>query len=430
MTGDGFRQDFGSKGVFGFQLGALQQVGAWVVGLEGGYSRVKLHATSNDPFDIAGAAQQLTYETRLNWFATITPRLGYAFGSWQVYGKGGLAAARSQASFMSTGGGVVTFQEYGIHVGWTAGAGIEYALTPNWILGVEYNHYDFGSETFGGVMRRNGRPDEGGQYALSLRADSVTARLSYLWALDGTIPARASYGSAGATKTIPILDRGWAGLYVGAHGGYGWANAENAHPNGTGFVGLFSPDPTMAAAFDQSLDGWMAGGHVGMNYQAGQWVLGVEAAATGTRLKGKSTGVLASLGADAAATYETKLDWLATLTPRVGWDAGNWMPYVKGGLAMGRIESSLNTSKSFGPLHPGPQTFNEANHHLGWTAGAGIEYRLSPNWIAGLEYNYVDLDAERYGGLAANGKGKPIQQGEYDVGLTMHALLARLSFRP
>lgn len=30
-------------------------------------------------------------------------------------------------------------------VGWAAGGGVNYAVTPNWILGVDYLHYDLGS---------------------------------------------------------------------------------------------------------------------------------------------------------------------------------------------------------------------------------------------------------------------------------------------
>ena len=425
QTGDAFRQNFGSKDIIGFHLGANQQIGSWVIGLEGAYSRTQLHASSADPFSKAGG-NQLTYETELDWIASITPRLGYAFNNWLIYGKGGFAAGRVSALLTSTSPGTtITFEEHGIHVGWTVGVGIEVALTPKWILGVEYNHYDLGSESFGGYMRRNGFRDEGGQYNLALTADSVTARLSYLWAPDGSTHATAAYASA---KTSATRDRGWAGFYVGAHGGYGWANAENAHPDETGFF-FFAPEPRQAATFDQSLDGWMAGGHFGLNYQARQWVLGFEGAVTWTGLKGSSTGVFAALGADPAAIYETKLDWLATLTPRLGWDFGQWLPYLKGGLALGQVTSKLSLQKG-NMLHPAPQTFQETNNHLGWTAGAGVEYRMSQSWIAGLEYNYVDLGSERYGGHTANGNGQPSGAGEYDVELTSHSVLLRLSYRP
>lgn len=422
-AGGSFRQDFGSGGVFGFHVGANRQFGSWVVGLEGAYAHTRFHASSADPMDIGGMPPP-TYEAGLDWIASVTPRLGYALGDWLVYGKGGLAAGRVDSLLTSPGNGIadtITYQEQGIHVGWTVGAGAEWALTPNWILGVEYNHYDLGSEQFGGVMRRNGNPDEAGQHTLALRADTVTARVSYLWS-----PDRMPPNAAPATYDPP---RGWAGFYIGVHGGYGWASADNRHSGATAFF-PFAPDPPQAASFDQSLGGALAGGHVGLNYQAGQWVFGLEGALTWSGLKGSSNGVFAALGADPAASYETKLDWLATLTPRIGWDFGHWLPYVKAGLAMGQVASSMSTPTTFGMFSPGPHSFSETNDHLGWTAGAGVEVRLPHGWIAGLEYNYVDLGSEHFGGLASNGLGLPNERGEYDVALTMQSVLARLSYRP
>ena len=33
-------------------------------------------------------------------------------------------------------------------VGWTAGAGAEYALSPSWSLKAEYQHFDFGKMSY------------------------------------------------------------------------------------------------------------------------------------------------------------------------------------------------------------------------------------------------------------------------------------------
>lgn len=42
----------------------------------------------------------------------------------------------------------------------------------------------------------------------------------------------------------------------------------------------------------------------------------------------------------------------------------------------------------------------ESSNHLGWTAGAGVEYGLASGWTLGLEYNHYDLGTASYGGLA------------------------------
>ena len=35
--------------------------------------------------------------------------------------------------------------------------------------------------------------------------------------------------------------------------------------------------------------------------------------------------------------------------------------------------------------------------HVGWTAGAGLEYALTGDWTAKVEYNYIDLGGKTYG---------------------------------
>jgi outer membrane immunogenic protein len=55
------------------------------------------------------------------------------------------------------------------------------------------------------------------------------------------------------------------------------------------------------------------------------------------------------------------------------------LPYVTGGFAAGDIGASV----------PGMGTASTAN--AGWTAGGGVEYGLSRNWSAKMEYLHVNL---------------------------------------
>ena len=71
------------------------------------------------------------------------------------------------------------FQEKTEHVGWTAGAGIEHAFTPNWIFGLEYNYVDLGQEKYGGHQLQNGVNAGGPEYFVDLKFSTVLARLSY-----------------------------------------------------------------------------------------------------------------------------------------------------------------------------------------------------------------------------------------------------------
>ena len=118
----------------------------------------------------------------MDLLTTITPRLGYTFGQWLVYGKAGLAAGRVESVLTVNvdPGPPFVLRERGWQVGWTAGLGVDYAITKNLMLGVEYNYYDLGSERYGGLAGISGGPPLlAVDYTVDVRFSSVLARLSY-----------------------------------------------------------------------------------------------------------------------------------------------------------------------------------------------------------------------------------------------------------
>ena len=75
------------------------------------------------------------------WFGTVRGRLGYAFGNVLVYGTLGLAfGGRGELGGAS---------EPRTHSGWTAGAGMEVALTNAWSARVEYLYVDLSDRPYG-----------------------------------------------------------------------------------------------------------------------------------------------------------------------------------------------------------------------------------------------------------------------------------------
>ncbi|WP_164125709.1 outer membrane protein, partial [Stenotrophomonas maltophilia] len=68
--------------------------------------------------------------------------------------------------------------------------------------------------------------------------------------------------------------------------------------------------------------------------------------------------------------------------------------YATGGLAYGETKIGLNlTDITSGCIANATICLNSASSsvRLGWTAGAGIEAMLTPNWSFKLEYLYIDL---------------------------------------
>jgi outer membrane immunogenic protein len=81
-----------------------------------------------------------------NWLASARGRLGVAFDRVLVYGTGGWQWG--DADITQTAGGAnstldITFD------GWTAGGGVEYAVTDHFIAGFEYRFTDLDRESVG-----------------------------------------------------------------------------------------------------------------------------------------------------------------------------------------------------------------------------------------------------------------------------------------
>lgn len=78
--------------------------------------------------------------TDVDWYATARARLGYAFDNLLVYGTGGLAIGRVKSQIVDD----LAFYVSDTNIGWSAGAGVEYALNQNWSVKAEYLHVDLG----------------------------------------------------------------------------------------------------------------------------------------------------------------------------------------------------------------------------------------------------------------------------------------------
>jgi len=86
------------------------------------------------------------YRTRMNWQGSTRARLGVAIDRVHVYATGGLAYAGLNHSAFDFGT-ATRIGSTGTRLGWTVGAGVEYAFTPNLVTSLEYRYTDFGSRT-------------------------------------------------------------------------------------------------------------------------------------------------------------------------------------------------------------------------------------------------------------------------------------------
>jgi outer membrane immunogenic protein len=141
-------------GTAGFNV----QFGQFVAGIEGDISYTDVsestrylnpNAFGAGPFP-AGSTQSV-FRTEMDYFATVRGRLGLAFDRALIYVTGGAAFAdvTNTADFGAPVTGAQQFfgRNSDTLVGYTIGAGAEYAFTNNLSLKAEYLYYDLGRVT-------------------------------------------------------------------------------------------------------------------------------------------------------------------------------------------------------------------------------------------------------------------------------------------
>jgi outer membrane immunogenic protein len=131
--------DFNVNGpLVGGTIGYNLQTGAWVWGLEADadYSWIK---GSTSAVACPGC------ETRNQWLATGRGRIGYAWDRFLPYITGGAAYGDIK---MSGGGNSDSKSK----LGWTAGAGVEYAFMGAWSAKLEYLYVDLGKASCGATV--------------------------------------------------------------------------------------------------------------------------------------------------------------------------------------------------------------------------------------------------------------------------------------
>lgn len=122
----------------GGTLGYNLQTGVWVWGIEGDIDLSTIKGSSTGTGVCATGAG---CETRNRWLATTRGRIGYSFDRFLPYITGGAAFGDIKMAIPSGAAETKT------KVGWTLGAGLEYAFLGAWSAKLEYLYVDLGSAT-------------------------------------------------------------------------------------------------------------------------------------------------------------------------------------------------------------------------------------------------------------------------------------------
>ena len=164
----------------------------------------------------------------------------------------------------------------------------------------------------------------------------------------------------------------WTGFYAGIAGGYGWGRATQT-------------DSTPFSSGSYKTSGGLIGGTLGYNWQAGPAVFGLETDLSWASISGSTVGTDPASGNCGAKHCESKIEAFGTLRGRLGYAWQNVMPYITGGLAYADLHGAEGNG---GP----PGAFGSGSSWVaGWTAGAGLEAKFTPNWSGKIEYLYADF---------------------------------------
>ena len=128
-----------SGGVIGGQIGYRWQASQWVFGLEGQGDWADL---SNTRVSVLNPA--LSTRTKTSGIGLFTGQIGYAWNASLLYLKGGAAVADNRFSVLDNITGTELAASSATRWGGALGVGFEYGFTPNWSVGLEYDHLFMG----------------------------------------------------------------------------------------------------------------------------------------------------------------------------------------------------------------------------------------------------------------------------------------------
>ena len=92
--------------------------------------------------DETGYFAPVDTEYDVDWTGSIRGRLGFDGGAFLPYVTAGVAFANATAT------DVALVEDTQTHIGWTVGAGVEFAVADNVSLDLQYRYTDFGSKDY------------------------------------------------------------------------------------------------------------------------------------------------------------------------------------------------------------------------------------------------------------------------------------------
>jgi outer membrane immunogenic protein len=203
----------------------------------------------------------------------------------------------------------------------------------------------------------------------------------------------------------------WTGFYIGGHFGGDWVVEERTDS----ITGVFG---------NLKNSGPLGGGQAGYNVQVGAFVFGIQGAASWVDSTVDNRANPLGNFCNINVACQSKINWIATATGRIGVTQGPALLYFTGGAAW------VNARHGFALTLTPFETLSVTDTSAGWVIGGGLEYALGSfgwgNWSAMAEYNYLNFGHEKQvypSGIAL------VVTNPVDEKLTMHVVKAGINYR-
>lgn len=223
-------------------------------------------------------------------------------------------------------------------------------------------------------------------------------KILFLAAIAATALAAPSMAADIPVKARPQVvapPYSWTGCYLGAMAGYRWGR----HKQEYGGTRAGVPDAFLPVGFDVTgnyrVDGAIAGGTAGCNWQSGRFVLGIEAdgAVSGGFGAAYPTPGAVAAGANPSRQFTSENRWTTTFRGRLGYTLyERWLVYVTGGGTYG--EFVVNNHAAI--VAANANRIPDRVRRLGWTAGFGSEWALGDRWSVKTEVLYSKYGSFHY----------------------------------
>jgi outer membrane immunogenic protein len=408
-------------GVFGGQIGYNWQTANWVAGIEGDFDGASINGVNqvifpNILFSRFGINSGFAAEENVGWLASIRGRLGTTWGSGLAYITGGAAWERVTTTAMINADTLPgSFNQTGTsrfsttQSGFVVGAGYEWMIAPKWTVRAEYLFYDFnrGSTNALTMTGACASPPTCGVNVTTGHNNISVARLGVNY-LFNSAPGDVATSPVNLPSKAPhlALSPSWAGFYIGANGGWGWSHvtASENNPFGPDAIADISPQ-----SLGTGLNGGVFGGQIGYNWQAGNWVVGIEGDIDGASINGVNqlifpAGALSPPGVTNGFMARENVGWLASIRGRLGTTWGSGLAYITGGAAWERVTTAAWISADTGALVDSQSgTGRFSTTQPGFVVGAGYEWMIAPKWTVRAEYLFYDFNRGSTNALTMTG---------------------------